>query len=342
MNERQILEVNWKIFWQFFVFLIILLVLFLARKAFGVLLIAIVISLGLEPLISFLERKRVNRLLGALIVFLLTFFLIGLVFYLIIPSLIVDISGFIEHFNKIIVSTFGIGLPQNIVKNFSLSFDKAFSFLSAVNVSITGALTSVINKAVLILATLMISFYLTIEKGGTEKLLRVILPDIYEKSTLDIFNAFRIKIRRWFAAQLGLSLVIGVIVSIGLWLLGVRYPLILGIIAALFELVPVIGPILSGVIAFLVASTDSLSLGLYALLFFFIVQQIENHILVPIVMGKTVGVHPVIVIISLLAGAQIAGFVGIILSVPAAVIAQEIFAHLAKEKANRASSGIGI
>lgn len=341
-NEKTIFEVNWKIFWQFFVFMIILLVLFLARKAFGVLLIAIVLSLGLDPVISFLERKRVNRLLGALIIFLLAFIILGLVFYLIIPSLLVDIGGFVEYFNKIIVSTFGVGLPQNIVKNFNLSFDKAFSFLNAVNVSITGAISSVINKAVLILATVMISFYLAVEKDGTGRLLRVILPDVYEKSIMEIFEAFKIKIRRWFAAQLGLSLLIGVIVSIGLWLLGVRYPLIIGVIAAIFELIPIIGPILVGLIAFFVAATTSLSLGMYTLLFFFVVQQVENHLLVPIVMGKTMKVHPVIVIISILAGAQIAGFVGIILAVPAAVIAQEIFAYLAKEKESRVSSGIGI
>lgn len=340
MTERRIFEVNWKIFWQIFVFLLILLILFLARKAFGVLLVSIVISLGLDPVVSFLEQKRINRLLGTVIVFFLMFVVIAAVFYTIIPTLIIDIGGFIDHFNKIIVSTFGVGLPQQIIKNFSLSFDKAFSFLNAVNVSIAGALTALVSRTVLVLATIMISFYLTVEKNGTERLLRVILPDVYERPILEIFGGFKTKIRRWFAAQLGLSLIIGIIVSVGLWLLGVKYPLILGLIAALFELVPVIGPILTGAIAFLLAATDSLSLGLYALLFFFVVQQIENHILVPIVMGRSMKVHPVIVIISLLAGAQLAGFVGIVLSVPMAVVAQEIFTYLAQKKKSRSELGI--
>src|SRR3989442_214320 len=106
----------------------------------------------------------------------------------------------------------------------------------------------------------------------------------------------------------------GVVVSIGMWLLGVKFPIVLGIIAAVFELVPIIGPVLSGSIMFLMAISDSVSLGLYTLLFAFIVQQLEGHVLIPIIMGRAMKIHPVMVIISLLAGGQTAGFFGIILS----------------------------
>ena len=98
------------------------------------------------------------------------------------------------------------------------------------------------------------------------------MPDAYEKPFLHIFNRFKLKIRRWFAAQLALSLIIGILVGVGLWLLGVKYFLVLAILAAVFEIVPIIGPILAGAAAFLIASSSSISLGLYTLLFFFVVQ----------------------------------------------------------------------
>jgi predicted PurR-regulated permease PerM len=132
----------------------------------------------------------------------------------------------------------------------------------------------------------------------------------------------------------------GVMVWFGLWLLGVQYPLVLGILAAAFELVPVIGPILTGVVGFLIAVSDSFSLGLYAVLFFFIVQQLENHIFVPLVMGKVMDVHPVIVVVALLVGGEVAGLIGFILAVPVAVLAQEFLNYLADQKSNRPTLSI--
>jgi predicted PurR-regulated permease PerM len=99
--------------------------------------------------------------------------------------------------------------------------------------------------------------------------------------------------------------------------------------------VPMIGPVITGLVSFLVAVSDSVSLGLYAVIFFFVIQQIEGNVLVPYIMGRAMNAHPVIVIVSMLAGAQIAGFVGIILSVPAAVLIQEIFNSLAERKDRR-------
>jgi predicted PurR-regulated permease PerM len=151
-----------------------------------------------------------------------------------------------------------------------------------------------------------------------------------------IFNSFKLKMRRWLGTQLVFSLFIGLAVGLGMWFIGVRYALILGILAGIFEVVPIIGPVVTGAVAFLVAMSDSTVLGLYAVIFFFVVQQFENHVLIPLVMGKSMRVHPVIAVVSLLAGGQLAGFVGIILGIPIAVLVQEIFNYLAARKEKRA------
>ena len=100
--------------------------------------------------------------------------------------------------------------------------------------------------------------------------------------------------------------------------------MILGILAGIFELVPYVGPIFSGSVAVLVAATDSLTLGVYTLLLFILIQQIENNVLVPAVMSLTTSLNPVVILISLLVGAKLFGFIGLILAVPAAVLLQEI------------------
>lgn len=325
-------EISWHTLWKLFIFALIIVGIYLAREVIGVLFVAIVISLALDPLVSFLEEKKIKRLFGTAIVFFTGAVVLGLTAYFFIPILTIEASNFLKHIHEITYALFGIGLPNNLVDALILGREKIFDFLATSEISVTGALTSLFSTVVFVLATLLISFYLCVEKEGTDRFLKVLLPDAYEKPVLKVFSRFKVKIRKWFSAQFLLSLIIGVVVSIGLWALGVRYSILLGLLAMIFEIVPVIGPLIVGVIAFLVAVSDSFALGVYTLIFFIVVQQFENHILTPAIIGKTMKVHPVVVIFSLLAGGKIAGFVGIILAVPLAVLAQEVFNHLAEGK----------
>ncbi len=338
--EKKSFEIGRQTIWRVFIFAGLVFLLYFAREALGVLAIAIVISLGLEPFVNFLERRKIPRLLGVITIFLLGLIIFAAVIYFVVPIIILEIGGFLEHFSRSFSNIFGIGLPRTLIQDFSLSLSKVLAFLTASNISVTGTIGTVFSKTVLVFSTIIISFYLTVEKGGTGRFLRVILPDIYEKSVLSVFENFKTKIRKWFMAQLGLSLVIGLVVGVGLWLLGVKYFLILALMAAVFEIVPIIGPVLAGAVAFLVAFSDSFTLGFYVVLFFAIVQQLENHILIPIIIGKTMKIHPVVVLVSLLVGGKVAGFVGIVLAVPIAVMAQEIFGYLAEKKEQRSPLGI--
>ncbi|HXF44160.1 MAG TPA: AI-2E family transporter [Candidatus Paceibacterota bacterium] len=336
MNEIRF-ELSWRTFWQILVFLFLISLIYLGRQALGILFTAIVISLGLDPIVSFLERLKIHRILGTVLIFLVAISVFSTAVYFIVPVLANETTRFVEDLNTVVSNLIGIGLPRDIIKDLGLTFDKALGLLTAAQTSITGAISVVLGKIIAIFATLVIAFYLSVEKEGPDRLLKVLMPDAYERPVVTIFNRFKTKIRRWLGAQLGLSLVIGVVVAVGLWLLGVRYAIILGLLAAILELVPIIGPVVAGIIAFLVALPDSLSLGLYVIGFFFLVQQLENNVLIPILLGKAMNVHPVIVFVALLAGAQVAGFVGIILSVPIAVLSQEIFTYLAERKDRRPS-----
>jgi predicted PurR-regulated permease PerM len=340
MEKKESIRVafSWQTLWKVFVFALLIAGAYMARDVLGIVFVAIVLSLALDPLVTFLETKKIKRLPGTIIIFLTGGLMIAIAAYLFIPVLTLEASGFLKHIHEITYTIFGIGLPDNILDALTFGRDKLFTALASADISIAGTLASLFTSIVFFVATFLISFYLCIEKEGVERLIRVILPDAYEGDVLKVFHRFKVKIRRWFAAQLILSIVVGVLVAVGLWLLGVRYSLRLGLLAMIFELVPVIGPIIVGTIAFLVAVSDSFILGVYALIFFVAVQQFENHILIPMIIGKTMNVHPVVVISSLLVGGKIAGFIGIILAVPIAVIAQETFDYLSEKKEKRRSA----
>ncbi len=329
-------EIGWATLWRIFLFAAGVAVLYFARGAFAALLAGVIFSLGLDPLVSFVaERLRIGRIMGTLVIFLFALIILITILYFIVPIVAHEVNGFFTHFNESVVTLFNINIPIPSIATIGTNAGALINQFLGTNGSVPIAITRVFSNLLLILAAIIITLYLTIEKNGADKMLRLILPQSYERQVLAVFDRFKLKMRRWLGTQLILSLFIGLAVGLGMWLIGVRYPLILGIIAAILEVVPIIGPIVTGTIAFLIAITDSIVLAVYAVIFFFVVQQFENHVLVPVVMGRSMRVHPVLVVFALLAGGELAGFVGIILAVPMSVLAQEIFDYIAERKEKR-------
>ncbi len=137
-----------------------------------------------------------------------------------------------------------------------------------------------------------------------------------------------------------LSGIFGVVVFIGLALLGVKYSLLLGIIAGILELVPFVGPIFSGSVAVLVGFTTSVQLAFYTLILFVVLQQLEGNLLVPAVSKFSTDMDPVVVLVSILIGAKVFGLIGLILAVPAAVLLQELVNDWSQTKARRRGLGL--
>lgn len=338
MEKETVFHVEWKTLWRVFFFVLLILILYLARSAVGVLLVSIFISLGIEPVVSFLEEHKVPRLLGTILIFFLCLLLLSAVVYFVLPIISVEIANFIRDFNKVIGLLFGLDF-STLIKGKELVFtlDKLLNVLKTNKATVSGAAFNIFHIFILVVATLLSSFYLMLQKNGVEKFLRSVLSGSYENIVLRIFTGFKIKMRRWLGAQVVLSLIVGLLTGIGVWLLGVRYALVIGILAALFEIVPVIGPVLVGVIAFFIAVSESIATGLYTVLFFILVQQFESHVLTPVIIGKTMRVHPIIVILSLLGGSQVAGLLGVLLAVPVALLIQEIFEYVSERKQERPS-----
>lgn len=328
----------------FFVFLYVL------KDVIIILLFAIIIASTITPFANWLDAKGFPRLLGVLILYLavsgLAIFGMSLVVPYIadeisqlsttLPAIVEKVSTSLEDVQK--------GSPQylDFISEFQNILDSLSVFLQQSSQSVINIVISIFGGIMSFVAVVVISFYFSVMRRGIDNFIESIVPAKYEAYVMDLWKRSEAKVGRWIQGQLLLALIIGLTVYIGLELMGVRFALVLGIAAMALEIVPIVGPVLAAIPAVFLAFLQDPGLGLWVIVFYVVVQQLENHLLVPIVLGKTTGLNPVVVIISLLVGNQLAGISGMILSVPIATIIVEILEDMAKHKEEARHNGTSV
>ncbi len=324
-KSKEEILISWTTLWRIFFMLILITALFLARNVLLILFLAIVVSAAFDGPVTFFEKKGIPRVLGTLVIFILLLATLALILYTVIPIGITEFKGFLDNLSSIHLPVFGSIDSSFWIQRLGQNLQDLTDSLFSGNVSLLDFVVQLFGNIILVITSIVLSFYLTVSRSGVEKFLKTVLPLPYEDYVVGFYHRVRRKLGLWLQGQLVLMLIVGAIVFLGLWILGVKYKLILAVLAGLLEIVPVAGPIFSGTLGFLFAFSDSWLLAVYTAILFFVVQQLENHLLVPLVMRKTVGINPVVVVLALLAGSEIAGIIGIILAVPAAVVFQELF-----------------
>ncbi len=331
-------DITWTTLWKILFFIVLVAIMYQGRQILLGLFLAIIISSALEGLISLLERIGLPRSVSVIFIFLIIVFLVVLVVYSLAPLVIVELNSIFTAGNGGSATGIGAilgskisGSISNVVSQFSSNFFASSS-------SPFDLFSNAIGSVGLAVAVILSSFYLSLSKDGVERFIKVVIPPDYEAVTLDIYERSRRLIGTWARTQILLTLIFGFTVWAGLSLLGVKYALLIGAIAGVFELVPFVGPFLSGAIAVIAALTTSTSLAIYTLIFFVIAEQFEANVLVPVLNQQIVGIHPVIVIVALLMGAEIGGILGIVIAVPAAGIFQEVVQQWSIRKRTPAST----
>jgi predicted PurR-regulated permease PerM len=314
--------------------------LYLLKDVVIILLFAIVLASAVSPFATWLEKKGIPRLFSVLMLYLLVFGLMLLVSSLVIPSISQDISKLTSVFPTIIQKlsssldnvqsgTNGyfdfVGEIQNVL-------DFMSGYLQQFSQSALSLVVNIFGGFFSFVAIIVISFYLSVMKNGIENFLQSIIPKRHEEYAISLWKRSEVKLGRWLQGQMLLGLIVGLIVYVGLSIMGVNFALVSGILAMLLEIVPVAGPVLAAIPAITLAFIQDPTLGLWVIVFYTVVQQIENHLLVPIVLGKSTGLNPIVVILALLIGGNLAGISGGILAVPVAAVVVEIFDDLAKHK----------
>lgn len=341
--NKQIIEVSTRTMVKLVLFGLGLLFLYLVRDVVIVLLLSIVIASGIEPGIRYMNKIfRFPRVFAVLLIYIAVISLFVLVFYLLIPPMINELQNFALTFpvslegvlDELRVQAYesthfapGSLIPSSEELTRGLNRfinEQAFGFFSIGSSIFGGALSLVI--------VVVLSFYLAVQEDGISNFLKIVTPREHEPYVLDLWTRSQQKIGRWLQGQFILAVLVGVLVYLGLVFLEVKYALILAILAGLFEIIPVFGPIMAAIPSVAIAFVQAPSLGLWVVALYTAVQQVENHLIYPLVVRRAVGVPPLLVIISLLVGGELGGFFGFILAVPIAAAIVEYVNDVAATK----------
>jgi predicted PurR-regulated permease PerM len=292
------------------------------RDIIAMVFVAWVLSSALDPWVTRLHRKRIPRGVAILSVYLVVIAVVVLLFTLLVPSLSRELSSlgnnfpsYYEPLRQNLFNLQSIGIPASIQH----SIDAAVGNLTAMTSGIYGAVASVFGGIAAVFAVLVIAFYMTVEEDGIKKFIQSILPVNYQPYIIQKLNKIQQRLSAWLWGQIILMLFVGILSGLAMWILGVKYWLVLGLLAGLTEFIPLIGPVIAAIPSTFFAFTDFATAPykpFLVIIIFILIQQIENQILVPKIMNKATGLNPIVVIISLLVGGKVAGLAGVILAVP--------------------------
>jgi predicted PurR-regulated permease PerM len=322
---------------------------FIIKDLLLVLLTSVVIASSVEPGTKYLMKKKLPRVISVLVIYIGVILIMASLLYFFLPPLISDTTKFISTIPQYIETlSISAGQLQAVpaVQDFLTNLSRSFSdtdFLSTVGGGVSGATFGFLTTASAIFGGVLsfvlivvLSFYLAVQEDGVANFLKIITPVEHERYILDLWKRSQKKIGLWMQGQLVLGVIIGVLTYLGLSILGVQNALLLAVIAAVFELIPVFGPILAAVPATAFGFIQGgLTLGMLVIGLYVIVQQFESQLIHPLVVKKIIGIPALIAIVALIVGAQLAGFLGILLSVPLAAVMMEYLNDVEKKKAKQ-------
>jgi len=320
MEREQILDISWgtiaKIFLAVFVFYFI----YLTREIALWFFFALAISVLLDPAVNFLRKFWIPKVIAVVLVYFSIFGILGALIYLIAPVFISELKQLAQNLPDYLrqVSPYLQQMGIDTTQTFNNFTQVLMGGLGQSSKSIMSAVMAFFGGLYSTAFILSAAFFLSLEDRALERFLTLVLPKRYEESITAIFERAQKKISGWFGARILACIFIGVATFTILYIFGIKYAFILSLISGILNFVPYIGPWITTIllIVFIAVSSGSWMTVLYVLVAITVAQEIENKLLTPVLMKKLVDVPPVLVLISLLIGAKVFGFLGIIFAVP--------------------------
>jgi predicted PurR-regulated permease PerM len=306
------------------VFLLSLKLIWIIRELIYALFLAFIFMSALKPLVNKLERFKLPRAIASFLVVLSTLVGFGFILAFMIPPIITETVTFMTNLPVFLIETFPFLSSY-------LSAESALQFLPDITQNALRLVGGVFTNFLFIISVVFFTFYFLLEERFIGSFLSRFLEAKDSKKIEKILRKAENRMGAWMRGELILMTIIGVTTYIGLSFMQVPFALSLAFFAGLLEIIPIIGPIISAVPAFIVASSTSFLLGGGTLLLYLIIQQLENNVIVPYVMNKAVGIHPITTLIALSIGGKLGGILGAILAVPVALVIETIVKDLAKD-----------
>jgi predicted PurR-regulated permease PerM len=345
-EKRQVIGIETKTILQVILFGLAIFLLIRLSDLVLILLTSIVLASFIESIVAKFSRYNIPRSLVVIIVYIVSIAAIVGLFYLFVPVFVTELSSLLDSATA--TGDQGIlgGLSHSTLsstRDFLSTLSGGFSaseFFYSVQDLVSGVSGGFFDTAnyffggiTNLILVAVVTFYLSIEPHGVEYVLRIITPIKYESYVIGLWKRTERKIGLWLQGQILLGLIVGLLVYLGLILLNVQYSLLLALIAAVLEIIP-FGIILAGLCAMAFSYVDAGIIGAFKVFILYtVVQQFESYFLAPLIVKKVIGITPLVVILSVLAGAELAGFWGVILAVPVSVCLLEYIGDVEKGRA---------
>jgi predicted PurR-regulated permease PerM len=344
-EKRHIVSIDTKTILQIALIGLAVVLLILLSDLVLVLLTSIVLASFIESIVARFSQYKIPRSFVVIIVYLVSLAVVIGLFYLFVPVFVTEISALLDSSTAAgdagILGNLGEGTLSS-TRDFITSLSGGFSaseFFYSLEDLISGVSGGFFNTSSYLFGSItnlilvaVITFYLSIEPHGVEYVLRVITPQKHETYVISLWKRTERKIGLWLQGQILVGLIVGLITYLGLVLLGIKYALLLAFVAAVFVIIP-FGIILAGLCAVVFAYIEGGTIdAVKVFVLYAVIQQFEGYLISPLIVKKVTGVTPLVVILSIIAGAQLAGFWGIILAVPVAVCILEYINDLERGK----------
>lgn len=298
--------------------------LYFFRNLLVILVTSFVLAVVIDPLADLFERKKIPRFIAVLVVYIILLSLLGLIVSLIIPPIFLEIKDFLkdvlnywEKFSAGYTALQSIEMKE-VLKNLESAIGAAEVGLSKIAGSAYGVVSGLFGGIFDFVLILILTLYMVIYENQLKEFIRSLVPKnklcLVDRCALEL----RMKLSSWIKGQLILCFTIWLAVYIGLSILGVPYALVLSLFAGLLEIVPYMA-VVAAIPSVFFALTISPWKAVFVAALFFVIQELENNILVPKVMQRAVGLNPIIIVLSLYIGGSLAGILGILLAIPVAL-----------------------
>lgn len=334
MNGNKVLDISWGTILKISLAFLIFYILYLIRDILVWFIFALIIAVLLNPAINFLYRLRIPRVLAVILVYVVIFGFLGMIVYLTAPMFISEIQQFSQlfpqYFEKIAPPLRSLGIEAfESMESFTLALGEMLQKASSDILSALAIFFGGVGSTIFVFA---IALFISLEEKGVERVIALLFPKRYEAYALSLWGRSQTKVAGWFGSRILTSIFVGLAVFLTLYLFNVKYSLILALLAAVLDFIPLLGPIIAGAIAFAFVALDSWVKALFVLIAFVLIQQIEGNILSPILTKKFIGLPPVLVLLSLAVGGQLLGLLGAVLAIPLAGILFEFLRDFLKKR----------
>lgn len=290
----------------------------------------------LHPVVEKLHEKGIHRGLAIFLIYSLFFGGLALSMYKGIPAFISQLKDFAEsapifaeQYRGWIdnIQSHTAKWPDGIQGKMNDGIDAFESKLDTLLTLLIGLLLKFLNSALVIMLIPFIAFYMLKDFPLIKRNIWHLMPRKWQKSGIQFIRDVDESLGNYIRGQLLICTIIGGVAALLFWIFHLKYPLLLGLIIGITNVIPYFGPIIGAVPAIIISATISVKLVIITVVIIFILQFLEGNILSPYIVGKSLHMHPLMIMLALTAGGEIGGIIGLILAVPILVVLKVSFIH---------------